>query len=82
MTAIVENIVDNYVEYGYGEKVDEYSIRSLYDDTVVVLEPEYDGAEIVSITVYSNDVEVDTLYYDDENFMMRLSTVLSEELNV
>lgn len=82
MSSLIESIIDDYDGYGYGEKVDDSTIKSLSDDTTVVLEAVYEDDDIVGITIYSNDVEVDTIDYDDENFTIKLSTILAEELNV
>ena len=82
MSSLIESIIDDYDGYGYGEKVDDSTIKSLSDDTTVILEAVYEDDDIVGITVYSNNIEVDTISYDDANFTTRLSTILAEELNV
>lgn len=82
MSALIENIVNDYSEYGYGEKIDESTLKSHTDDTTVVLEAVYEEDNVVGITIYSNDLEVDTINYNDEHFGSRLSTLLAEELNV
>ena len=81
MSALIEKLINDYEDYGYGEKVDESSIKSLSDSTVVTLDAIYEDDDIVGVAVYSNDLEVDTLDYDDESFASRLSTIMAEELN-
>lgn len=82
MSAFIEKIIDDFVDSGYGEKVDDDSIRSFADDTVVVLEAIYEDEDVVGVVVYSNDLEVETLQYDDEDFASRLAMTLASELNI
>lgn len=80
--SMIESIIDDFEGYGYGIKVDEFSIRSHTEDTVVAIEGIYDGDNIVGLTLFSNDTEVDSIYYDDEHFAAKLANTLSNELNV
>lgn len=82
MSAFIENIIDDFVDSGYGEKIEDDSIRSFADDTVVVLEAIYEDEDVVGVVVYSNDLEVETLQYDDEDFAARLAMTLASELNI
>lgn len=82
MSAFIEKIIDDFVDSGYGEKVDDDSIRSFADDTVVALEAIYEDEDVVGVVVYSNDLEVETLQYDDEDFASRLAMTLASELNI
>lgn len=83
MSTFIESIVDDCDGKGYGIKRDDETLVSVDGSTVVALEAEYDeNDEVSGVTVFSNDVEVDTISYDSDDFVTRLLTLLAEELNV
>lgn len=77
----VDAIIEEYVSRGFGERYGEDSIRSLDDDKVVVsFDVEYDGDDVKTLYVFSDGTEIAEINNDDD-LPLRLSTVLSSELN-
>lgn len=78
----IESLIDNYVEQGYAERVDENSMKALEDDVVIYLEPVFDGEDEMGVEIFSNDVSLGVLDRDDENFVVKFNDMMMSELNI
>lgn len=80
--ALTETLVKNYVDQGLARSVDDETIRSLDGDATLFFEKIYDEEEESGISIYSNDVHLEDLYFDDENFTVKFNDIMTSELNL
>jgi hypothetical protein len=81
MATFVESLIDGYEDQGFGRKIDETTIASYNNDTEVSFDAEYDGDDVSTLDVYSNGTHLETFDVRDDNFVDRLSTLMSSELD-
>ena len=77
--ALAEALVNDYVELGVAEKVDDTTLKSIDSDTTVEL---LEGDTANTLLVFVDGVEELELDYDDESFNDKLVQLLAEALNI
>jgi len=77
--ALAEALVNDYVELGVAEKVNDTTLKSIDSDTTVEL---LEGDTTDTLLVFVDGVEELELEYDDESFNDKLVQLLAEALNI
>jgi hypothetical protein len=77
-------LIEDYAGQGFGEKVDEFTLRAHDGSGVLELDSIEDEAtgEVVGIEVFNEGFSTAELRYDDEDFNKKLLAQVASILNV
>lgn len=81
--AFVKTLVYDYVDNGYGEKIDDSTIRSLTNDNELSFEPLADDeGKTVGVNVFTNGVMTVSAKYTDKDFVETVNLSVLSDLGV
>lgn len=77
-------LIEDYAGMGFGEKVDEFTIRAHDGSGVLELDSIEDEAtgEVIGVEVFNEGFSTAELRYDDEEFSKKLMAEVTNILNV
>lgn len=81
---LAATLIDEYAELGFGEKLDDFTIRSHDGEVKLELDSIEDETteEIIGLEVFNDGFSVAELLYDDKEFNEKLLHQVTAALNV
>lgn len=81
---LAASLIEDYAGLGFGEKIDEYTIRAHDGSGQLELDSIEDEAtgEIVGVEVFNEGFSTAELFYSDEDFNKKLLAEVANILNV
>ena len=81
-TDFIEEIVEDWSDRGFAEKINDTTLGSLNDDTVIEFEPIVEKEENVGLKIFVDGDETFSGNYDDPDFSEKLFETLRNNLNI
>lgn len=80
----VNSIVHDYLDNGYGEKVNDNTIRSFVDETEVSFEPMLndDESKTIGVNVFTNGVLTVSAKYTEKDFVEKVNNSVLSDLGI
>jgi hypothetical protein len=81
---LAESLIDDYVNLGFGNRLNSTTIASLDGDSEMELDSvdDAESGDIVGLEIITNGLSVSELLYDDPEFNEKLLTEVKSALNL